>query len=185
MIVRSLAVAIGLLVCMPASAFGDWVPTHQDGSGGIPVLPEVPVTTFRISDLELGVRTYTEFGSGGARFGGSGERGIGEPRKENDGQQEAQDDKDSKEDCPKSGNPIVIASGNKIEPELDFAAAGEMGLHLKRTWNQHWDGIGLFGYHWLSTFDVKLSFGSSYGISACYPRPSIAECQNGHTYTTI
>ncbi|WP_337926444.1 RHS repeat-associated core domain-containing protein [Luteimonas saliphila] len=83
---------------------------------------------------------------------------------------------------PVAGNPVVMSSGNKVEREIDFDGAG---LRLERTWNQHWDGIGLFGYHWLSNFDYKLSFGSSYGISACYPRPSIAECQNGHTYTTI
>lgn len=38
---------------------------------------------------------------------------------------------------PGSGNPIALATGNKIERELDFASTGEMGLYLERTYNHY------------------------------------------------
>ncbi|MCF7223105.1 RHS repeat-associated core domain-containing protein [Marilutibacter chinensis] len=94
--------------------------------------------------------------------------------------------------CPKSavsdapitsGNPIVLSTGNKIEPEQDFATSGEMALHLKRTYNHYWEGVGLFGKHWVSNFDYFLTFGST-AINACFPRPGGGACQIG-TNTVI
>lgn len=55
-----------------------------------------------------------------------------------------------------SGNPVVLSTGNKVEPEIDFAAGGEMGLYLGRTYNAFWSGRGLFGTHWLSNLDYSL-----------------------------
>ncbi|RZA21282.1 MAG: RHS repeat protein [Lysobacteraceae bacterium] len=54
------------------------------------------------------------------------------------------------------GNPIVYATGNKIEPELDFEATGEVPLYLKRTYNHYWNRKGLFGKYWVSNFDFKI-----------------------------
>jgi RHS repeat-associated protein len=60
-------------------------------------------------------------------------------------------------DCEdRSGNPIVLSTGNKIEPETDFAIQGEMGLSLRRTYNHYWAYYGLFGKHWVSSFDYSL-----------------------------
>lgn len=61
----------------------------------------------------------------------------------NDGGAQAPDDKKANDrKCPRHGNPIILATGNKTEPEQDFTSAGEMPLHLQRVWNQHWDGVG-------------------------------------------
>jgi len=57
---------------------------------------------------------------------------------------------------PTSGNPIVLGTGDKIEHELDFASAGEMPLTLTRTYNHFWKYVGLFGKHWVSSFDYSL-----------------------------
>ncbi len=54
------------------------------------------------------------------------------------------------------GNPIIPSTGNKLEPEIDFATNGEVPLFLKRTYNRYWGYKGLFGYNWLSNFDLKL-----------------------------
>ncbi|HKE49854.1 MAG TPA: DUF6531 domain-containing protein, partial [Rhodanobacteraceae bacterium] len=62
---------------------------------------------------------------------------------------------------PTSGNPIVLATGDKIEPEVDFASAGEMALTLTRTYNHFWKYVGLFGKHWVSSFDYSLVWQSS------------------------
>lgn len=84
--------------------------------------------------------------------------------------------------APKTvGNPVVLATGNKIEPELDFRSSGEMGLFLQRTYNHYWPGAGLFGKHWVSNFDYKLTFGS-FALDACYPRQGGGACGVGsHT----
>ena len=77
-----------------------------------------------------------------------------------------------------SGNPVLLATGNKIEPETDFASQGEMGLTLTRTYNHFWQGAGLFGKHWVSSFDYKLTFGEG-ALNACYPRPGGGTCGIG------
>ncbi len=77
-----------------------------------------------------------------------------------------------------SGNPIVLSTGNKIEPELDFASSGEFPLGLSRTYNHYWQGAGLFGKHWVSSFDYKLTFGTT-ALNACYPRPGGGACGIG------
>lgn len=78
--------------------------------------------------------------------------------------------------CPVAGNPIVIATGNKVEPETDFDSQGEMPLYLSRTYNHFWNGIGLFGHNWVSSFDYKLSWSTS-EHDDCYPRPGGDTCQ--------
>ena len=65
-----------------------------------------------------------------------------------------------------AGNPVVIATGNKIEPELDFGSSGEAALSLSRTYNHYWAGAGLFGRHWVSNLDYMLTFGST-ALNTC------------------
>lgn len=81
---------------------------------------------------------------------------------------------------PCLGNPILPATGNKIESERDFRSAGEFGLHLSRTYNHFWAGSGLFGKHWLSNFDYKITFGNVIPESSCYPRPGGGFCTIGY-----
>ena len=73
-------------------------------------------------------------------------------------------------DCGK-GNPILPSTGNKIEIETDFTSSGEMPLELTRSYNHYWQGAGLFGKHWVSSFDYQLVFGSIGPTSSCYPKP--------------
>lgn len=68
---------------------------------------------------------------------------------------------------------IVIATGNKIEQETDFASRGDMGLTLHRTYSNYWDGIGIFGKNWLSNFDYKLEFNTTSTTGTCYPKPGV------------
>lgn len=87
------------------------------------------------------------------------------------------------DDCDKlfktsRGNPIVLATGNKIELERDFSSGGEMGLGLNRTYNHFWPGVGLFGKHWVSSFDYKLTFGTT-ALNSCYARPGGGTCGIG------
>jgi len=100
------------------------------------------------------VSTSTGGFSGGGGFGGF----AGNPGAQN----EAQDAND-KQNCDNngsgpqtSGNPVVLTSGNKVDPVVDFASEGEMGLFLRRTYNHYWTHRSLFGKHWLSNFDYTL-----------------------------
>lgn len=76
------------------------------------------------------------------------------------------------------GNPIVMATGNKVEYETDFVSTGEMSLDLQRTYNHYWAGAGLFGKHWISNYDYKLTFGTT-ALDSCYPRPGGGACGVG------
>lgn len=87
----------------------------------------------------------------------------------NPGQTENDKQGSDKKDC--KSNPIIYSTGNKVEPETDFASAGVMGLTLKRTYNHYWTGLGIFGNYWLSNFDYKLTFGGSQVGAYCYAYP--------------
>lgn len=83
-----------------------------------------------------------------------------------------------------AGNPIVYSTGNKIESESDFIAqAADKPLFLSRMYNHHWKGVGLFGKHWVSNLDYKLTFGTT-DVNSCYPRPGGGTCGVG-VNTTI
>lgn len=92
------------------------------------------------------------------------------------------DDADPKDsDCEgTAGNPVVLSTGNKIEPEPehDFAASSEVPLWLSRTYNHYWAGAGLFGKHWVSNLDYMLTFGST-ALNTCFPRPGGGVCGIG------
>lgn len=124
----------------------------------------------------LGSTCTSSVGPDHSRFGnaqdGGGASGSGSGRVGNRGVKDA----GSKEKA--CGNPIVAANGNKIEPETDFESSNEAGLHLRREYNKFWDGVGLFGRQWISTYDYKLSFGSP-DVNACYPRPGGGTCGIG------
>lgn len=106
-------------------------------------------------------------GVGGFGFGGGSGVHLSESQMDNGGgggaiptetaKEQPTDDKEK--DCNgRKGNPVVLYSGNKVEPELDFASKGEMGLFLQRNYNHYWSATGLFGNHWLSNFDYSLAF---------------------------
>jgi RHS repeat-associated protein len=60
-------------------------------------------------------------------------------------------------DCKSTGNPVVIATGEKHKEELDFAGAGKYGMVLQRTYRSVHASGQAFGPHWLSTLDsIKL-----------------------------
>ncbi len=92
-------------------------------------------------------------GWGGGGIGGGG--GIRIPA-ESAPEQRTDHKLDKASSCETRGNPVVLSTGNKVEPELDFASGGEMGLYLQRTYNSFWSARGLFGSYWLSNFDYTL-----------------------------
>lgn len=64
-------------------------------------------------------------------------------------------DKDCKESAsPKTGNPVIIATGEKFKDELDFASDGLYGFSLQRTYRSLQTAGSLFGPNWMSTLEV-------------------------------
>jgi hypothetical protein len=59
-----------------------------------------------------------------------------------------------------AGNPVIIASGNKIQPEIDFVADSSFPLAIEKNYNHFAARTGVFGKMWLSSFDYKLLYTS-------------------------
>lgn len=65
--------------------------------------------------------------------------------------------------CPRKpgdemvNNPVDITSGAKHVDEVDFQSISIPELKLSRYKNPAWEGVGIFGKHWISNFDVKLT----------------------------
>lgn len=57
------------------------------------------------------------------------------------------------------GNPVNLSDGMKVEREVDFESAGEMGLGLTRTYFGHTPSVGrgMFGSGWRSEYENTLS----------------------------
>ncbi|QSX36523.1 RHS repeat-associated core domain-containing protein [Shewanella sedimentimangrovi] len=86
---------------------------------------------------------------------GSSESREGSNDSSNQDQQEGEGDSG----CSKTaGNPIVIASGNKIQPEIDFVSGSAFPLTIEKNYNHFAARTGVFGKMWLSSFDYKLLY---------------------------
>jgi len=121
--------------------------------------------------------TYAYDGQGGHLGGSTTLSGGGGHTSANPGDTTvAPRDANIKDPCGQVGDPVVISTGNRIEPETDFAGAGEMGLALTRTYDHYWNGSGIFGRRWISNFDYKLLFTTPDPTSSCYPLPSSNPC---------
>lgn len=66
----------------------------------------------------------------------------------------------------KTGLPVVIATGNKILPELDFQIGeGNRALSLSRIYDKSTTRIGVFGERWSTNIEVGLTL--EYGTIQC------------------
>jgi len=134
------------------------VRTVADVASGAPsTMGRITVRAFGLSWADGGGGVYSGFAPDfGFGRGSRGERGGGFSAASTSKEQESDDKQGECSDT--EGNPVVLYTGNKVEPELDFASAGEMGLYLQRVYNHHWSAAGLFGGHWLSNFDYSLVY---------------------------
>ncbi len=165
-------VPVMVMCCLwPNTAFAedDDLPTQTIVGSG--VISNQGVRDF-LSSLNFGFSARFEGG------GGSVENGDEDSRQEDKDCADNESSGVGSNGNGTSGNPVVLSTGNKIDPEMDFISRGEMGLSLVRTYNRHWAGVGIFGKHWLSNVDYKLSFGTSQ-VNSCYPRPGGGTCGIG------
>ncbi|PPT30540.1 DUF6531 domain-containing protein [Xanthomonas arboricola] len=153
--VQSLGALALLAPAQDANSFGRYI--CSGGFTNIAGGPRLfsPVCWFQEDYAGEATRTTT---NGRARVRANDGGGSGGFATSPGAKEQPTNDKRDSADCSgeKSGNPVVISTGNKVEPELDFAANGEMGLYLERTYNAFWTARGLFGTYWLSNFDYTL-----------------------------
>lgn len=68
-------------------------------------------------------------------------------------------DSDGNEPSDESDCPVQFGSGAKVEREVDFRGSGEMPLEIARQYGSGGNPYhGVFGGHWMSSFDDKLVF---------------------------
>lgn len=167
-----LLIAGMLMSCLwPNITFADDddLPTQTIVGSGV-----VSNTNLQLYLISLNFRFSPQFEGGG----GSVENGDDDSRQEDKDCSETESGGVGSNGNGTSGNPVVLSTGNKIDTETDFFSQGEMGLALARTYNRQWAGVGIFGKHWLSNLDYKISFGTSQ-VNSCYPRPGGGTCGIG------
>lgn len=111
--------------------------------------PKVPITEYRepkpgerptlisITSSNPNGRTGSESSGGGA----------------SSGQQATPPSKDSSEPCPRTGNPVVLSTGEKLLPQADYPAEALHGLPLTRTYRSMRTTGKMFGPHWTASLD--------------------------------
>jgi RHS repeat-associated protein len=78
-------------------------------------------------------------------------------------------DKNSGQQCPRIGNPIMPATGNKFQVETDYVGSGAFPLRFSRTYNsQQWQGavaptsatrlVTSLGANWRSSYDRVIRY---------------------------
>ena len=75
---------------------------------------------------------------------------------------------------PSSSQPVILATGEKWQPERDFSAYGLYGLSLTRTYRSVWRPwfSYMFGSKWYSSYDYARAIPSE----TCTPNPDSGSC---------
>jgi len=58
----------------------------------------------------------------------------------------------------RTSQPVIIATGNKIKPELDFSTQGAFPLGVFRLYDKGLPKAGIFGLRWSSNIEYSLTF---------------------------
>lgn len=185
----SLIQTIGLaaLICAGTSVLALF--PHQASALEVPLveLPTIPVfgqrppkpPAPREPPIQIDVGNISGVRGGGDN-GRRSDGGIGGTPSDN-----GKDGADEQDCKSMTANPVIIASGNKIKPEVDFLTKHLNPLYLRRMYNFHVDyrSPGIFGYGWRSNFDPALAFVS--GDVTCEHVPGIpTTCITQSTPTT-
>lgn len=141
---------------MPVASAGcSWTGNWQDPEGG------GVLTCYGGGDMGWG-------GSGGWSGGGSDTDNLGyyAPPIISDLPDTDIKARNASDDGRCAGNPVVLATGNKVEYEVDFETATSDELGVRRAYNHYSQQHGIFGFHWRSNHDYSVIF-SDYDPGAC------------------
>ncbi|MFG6429799.1 RHS repeat-associated core domain-containing protein [Roseateles sp. LYH14W] len=140
--------------CTPENGVDDYRPATTPGAqqlncvlvSGSSTKPPTPPQAIRRSGEEVGVGLGDDADSGGNAAGPAAIDSITGRNAATRG--------------PSCGNPVLLASGNKVEFETDIAIPGRYPLMLTRTYNANASVNGMFGRSWSTPFDRRATFGS-------------------------
>jgi RHS repeat-associated protein len=83
------------------------------------------------------------------------------------------------DDATTAGDPVDVATGDVIVPQVDVRLAGRLPLMVERVHRSNYQGGRWFGRSWASTLDQRLVvtgqavvFAAENGAALCYPRPA-------------
>jgi len=90
-------------------------------------------------------------------------------------------------------NPVMVATGNKIQFETDYAGKGEFPLNIQRVYNRAWSGTSYFGKKWIANYGHNIKFVHSDASSVCtinvadpvYPPPEVCEESGDSSKTAL
>ncbi len=92
---------------------------------------------------------------------------------------------------PPAGNPVILATGEKISYAEDIVTSGDYALGLQRTYKSFNSQGGMFGPNWISTYDyANLSTSGCTNNpdypGRCFPASIVVRFPDGskYTYTT-
>ena len=139
-----------------ASAFAFLASTNSAAQ----VIEEIVVTGTRLQAQPIPyalmdqMRDLFLFGNhAGGYAGGSGSGTAGEGTED----PQPEDDENQEDPCnPSSGNPVIIATGEKIQEEIDLEDTGQSGPQIVRRYSNSRNYQGIFGQNWISNFDYYL-----------------------------
>jgi RHS repeat-associated protein len=91
-------------------------------------------------------------------------------------------------DNPTAGNPVILATGEKVQIEHDILASGIRSLSLDRTYRSASTTTNMFGSRWQSIYDYPVL--KTYGCvkysdypNQCFPTSIVLTLPDGATYT--
>ena len=120
-------------------------------------------------------------GGAGIRGGEAGGNGSKPPKapdpkdkppSKNNSQASNCDESQPSNSNPQSGNPVIIATGEKVKDQTDFVGAGLYAIGLSR----HYHGFGetialMFGNNWTSSYDYHLyTLGCDHDTTGDFPK---------------
>ncbi|NGY04308.1 RHS repeat-associated core domain-containing protein [Solimonas terrae] len=143
------------------------------------------------SILADGDRPTTNRTASGVEHGGAspGQQQSAKPPANNNTKVDPPCDGSAPPTNPKAGNPVIVATGEKIQTATDFVGGGAYGLDMVRTYRS-FGQFGSFGGHWFFSYDfAPLALnGCDSDIDfpgLCIPHTATATFPDGSSYTYI
>lgn len=169
------------VVACTAALTSGWALAVTTGDRVLPLepSPSVPVQGFKDRISEWARRDFANAQDNGRSLSSGREGSVGGGSDKNKEPEENAKPDDPDNSDPKcggtTGNPVVIATGEKYKSEDDFTSFGLHGLSLTRTYRSKNAGGMLFGPNWPSSLDPAALAPSSQTINTeAGPRPARA-----------
>lgn len=187
-LLSSAVLACAMVSMHPALAAGLTVDPEeqtQDGTGGgafqtVEVIArrEPRVWPSAIPPLSLVNRPPRNFGGGP---GGGGGDDAAAPASENNSDKTCESNGN-----PSTGNPVVLATGEKFKAERDFATSGLYAMELTRTYRSQKATGKMFGPNWPASVEPPVIQPSTLPCVqteiGCYPRDAVITFPDGSAY---